>query len=296
MEGCQMQKIRISTDSPADIPGDVRKKLNISVLPVTIVSEGHEYRDGYDISPEEFSVLLEKVPMLPSTSQVPLTDYTRLYEQSWRSGYSHLVHFSINSKASGCYQASMLARTMFYEEYPEAEQQMQIHLLDSKSYSIVYGWAVIETARAVQAGAGIEEVLAVAEDWLKHSRCVVVPKDLRFVRKSGRISGAAAFVGDAIGLKPAMTFEDGEVKVLSKIRGEKKVQGTMLDIVKKNMEPGSPYILAYTADKEAFEKLRLMALEAFGKEPEYILPLGCAIQINIGTNSIGIAYRKKTEE
>ena len=291
-----MQKIKVSADSTSDIPAKVRNELNIAVLPVSIVADGHEYRDGFDIMPDDFSVLLEGCNVLPSTSQVPVTDYERLYEQSWRAGFGHLVHFSINAKASGCHQASILARDLFFEEYPEAREEIEIHLIDSRSYSIVYGWAVIETARAAAAGESIEKVLETAKDWLDHSRCVVVPKDLRYVRRSGRISSAAAFVGDAIGLKPAMSFENGEVKVLTKIRGEKKVQSTMLDLVEKSMEEGSPYILAYTADPEAFEKLRVLALERFGKEPEYILPLGCAIQINIGTNSIGIAYRKKTEE
>lgn len=291
-----MQKIKISTDSTADIPLGERNRLNIAVLPVTIISEGHEYRDGYDISPEEFSAVLENCSSLPATSQVPVTDYTTLYEQSWRAGFEHLVHFSINSKGSGCYQASILARELFFEEYPEAREQIEIHLIDSRTYSIIYGWAVIEAAKAAAAGESIEKVLEVSEDWLEHSRCVVVPKDLRFVRRSGRISGAAAFIGDTIGLKPAMSFEDGEVKVLSKIRGEKKVQSTILDLVKKNMEEDSPYILVHTADPEFFEKLRTMAPEVFGKEPEYILPLGCAIQINIGTSAIGVIYRKKTEE
>ena len=156
------------------------------------------------------------------------------------------------------------------------------------------GYAV-EAAKAVQRGEGIEKVLEIAEDWLRHCCCVVVPKDLRYVKRSGRISSAAAFVGDAIGLKPAMTFENGAVKVLAKIRGEKKVPSSILELVKKNKEEDSPYILVCNTDTEGLEKLKAGAAELFGKAPEYVLPLGCAIQINIGPNTIGVIYRKKTE-
>ena len=96
---------------------------------------------------------------------------------------------------------------------------MNIHIIDSKTYSMAYGMPVIRAAQMVKEGATVEEILSEINDWLENVGVLFVPLNLKFVKKSGRVSAAAAFVGDALGLKPIITFEDGDSKVLNKIRG-----------------------------------------------------------------------------
>ena len=88
---------------------------------------------------------------------------------------------------------------------------------------MTYGWAVVQGAKMAAVGTDPDKVVAYIQDWLDHVRVLFAPLDLRFVKKSGRVSAAAAFVGDALGLKPIMTFENGESKILSKVRGEKNI-------------------------------------------------------------------------
>lgn len=288
-----MQKIRISTDSTADIPRNLRDELSIKVLPISLVTSQKEYQDGYDIEPEEFYRILEQEEQVPSTAQVSMAVYDDLFTETLNEGYTDLIYISINSKGSGSFQAARMAKSLFFEEHPEAMGKLRIHLLDSLNYSMTYGWAAIEAARMAVAGEDVEKILVTAQDWLEHARALLVPMDLRFVKKSGRVSAAAAFVGDAMGLKPAITFIDGKSKVLTKIRGEKKLPQAIFDLVEADREPGSPYFLAYTGNMEAFDRMKEVFDEKMDRPAEFNFPLGCVIATNAGPNSIAVVYKSK---
>ncbi|MGM9660702.1 MAG: DegV family protein [Faecousia sp.] len=285
-----MSKIKISTDSTSDIPQSFRESLNISVLPLTILAEGKEYRDGVDITPSEFYKILDEAEKLPVSSQVTATEYLALYRQVWEEGYTDLIHIAINSKGSGTYQAAVMTRDMFLEENPEAK--LNIHIIDSRTYSMAYGMAVVEAAQMVQAGATVEEIIAHVQDWVEYTRPMFVPLNLKCVKKSGRISPAAAFVGDAIGLKPLITFEDGEAKILSKVRGEHKAIAALVDICQKERRPGTNYCLVYGSNLEALKALKAACADVMDQPPMAEYEVGCIIGINTGPNMIGILYRR----
>lgn len=224
-----MSKIKIATDSTADIPKELCEKWNISVLPLTIIHEDNEYCDGMDISKQEFYEILETAEKLPTSSQVTVDRYIGLFEQCCNEGYTDLIQVTLNSKGSGTYQAAELAKSMFFESNPEACKNFRIHIIDSKTYSMAYGIPVIEAAQMIEGGATVQEVIDHIEEWLQNTRPVFVPLNLKCVKKSGRISPAAAFVGDVIGLKPLITFEDGEAKIIDKARGEKPAISTLVE-------------------------------------------------------------------
>jgi len=284
-------RIKISTDSTADIPVAIREQLNIEVLPLTILAGDKEFRDGYDITPEDFWPYLETEDKLPTSAQVNPYLYTELFEKTWKEGYTDLIHTCLNSHASATWQGCMNARTMFYEEHPEAKDVFNIHIIDSKTYSIVYGAGVIEAARMAQNGATPAEIIAAVEDWLTHARVLVIPMNLKCVRKSGRISSAAALIGDAMGIKPVITFEGGDTKTVSKIRGVKKAATTLVEMCHKEKKPGTRYHVAYGCDEAEYAHFRELCVRTLGEEPELEVRLGCIISINIGPDYLGILYR-----
>lgn len=286
-----MQKIRIGTDSTADIPQSFCEELNISVLPLTILADGKEYRDGVDITPEEFYRILDGSERLPVSSQVAAVSYQELFKETWKEGYTDLIQVTINSKGSGTYQAAVLSRDLFYEEHPEAKEQLAIHLIDSRTYSMGYGISVIEGARMIRDGATAEQVIAHIEEWLRHSRPVFVPLNLRCVKKSGRISPAAAFVGDALGLKPIITFEDGEARIMDKARGERKAIAKLVETCLRERRPGTNYALVHGKNEEAYARLKEACAQALDQPPVAEYPVGCVIAINTGSDMVGILYR-----
>ena len=286
-----MQKIRISTDSTADIPRELREELNIQVVPLTIINGEEQYRDGYDLTPQEFYEILDKSAVLPSSSQATPVQFMELYEESWKQGYTHLIHTSINSKGSATFQSAVQAKSFFFEEHPEAEDSFRITLIDSLTYSMSYGWPVIAAARMVNEGKSAEEITAYIQDWVAHARPMFIPLNLRCVKKSGRITPAAAFVGDALGLKPLITFENSEAKILSKVRGEAKAIKALVDTCLKERKPGSPYQIVYGSNEAQREKLREAVNAALDQPPEFEYPVGCVIGINTGPDMIGLIYR-----
>lgn len=285
-----MAKVRVSTDSTADVPQELREELGIPVLPITVQVEGKEYRDGVDITPTQFYEILEHCDQIPTSAQVTVARYTGLFEETLAAGYTHLIHVSINSKGSGTYQAGVMAKEMFFEEHPELVGKFDIQIVDSRNYSMAYGLAVVLGARAAKEGKEPEAVMAAIRDYLDHGRAIAVPMTLKFVKKSGRVSPAAAFLGDAMGLKPLITFIDGEAEIPSKIRGESKVIPALAEEFKRTRQPGKPYAVASAGDPALREALAKACLEATGEAPLVTYELGCAIAINIGPNAAAICY------
>ena len=143
----------------------------------------------------------------------------------------------------------------------------------------------------VRDGASVENVIAYIQEWLEHTRPVFIPLNLRCVKKSGRISPAAAFVGDAIGLKPLITFEDGEAKIIGKARGERKAITALVEQCQKERRPGTNYALVYGNNAEAFTALKEACAQTMDKPPIAEYPVGCVIAINTGPDMVGILYR-----
>ncbi len=281
--------ICISTDSTADIPQALCSAWNISVLPLTILAGEEQYRDGVDLTPEEFYPILDAATTLPVSSQVSVPLYLELFAAKEAEGCTELVHISINSKGSGTYQAAVLAREMCLEELPVSG--VRVHLVESRTSGMAYGIPVVEAAQMAARGASVPEILEHLQEWLDHARPMFVPLDLKCVKKSGRISPAAAFVGDALGLKPMITFEDGEAKILAKVRGEAKGIAALVDIWQKERRPGSNYALVYGNNPEAFRKLKEACAAVADQPPIAEYPVGCIIAINTGPNMVGILYR-----
>lgn len=287
-----MAKIKISTDSTADIPKRFCEELEISVLPLTVITENEEeFRDGVDITPAEFYRVIDTSTKLPVSSQVKAFVYAKLYEETWNAGYSDLIHTTVNSKGSGTYQAAVIAKEIFFEEHPDAVNQLSIHLIDSKTYSMTYGIPVIEAAQMAKVGASVEDIIGHLNEWLSHTRPMFVPLDLRCVKKSGRISPAAAFLGDAIGLKPMITFEDGNAKIVGKVRGEQKAIAALVSTCLKERKPGSNYAIVYGNNNEAYMRLKSACADVMDQPPMTDYEVGCVISINTGPNMVGIIYR-----
>ena len=106
------------------------------------------------------------------------------------------------------------------------------------------------------------------------------------------MSAAAAFVGDALGLKPIMTFENGDSKILAKVRGEKNLIPTIMDRCRKTRQAESPYMVIKADNAPMADALIQACQEEFGAEPDMVFPIG-GIAINAGPNLIGVIYREQ---
>lgn len=287
-----MVPIKFVTDSAADIPRALREELDIQVLPFPIAMGAKELQDGYDFTPEEFYPMLLSASQIPTHAQLTPFVFSQCFHEAFQDGFRCLIYTAINSKGSATYQNAVQARDEFYEDFPEARGTFHIHILDSRTYTMGYGWAVVQGAKMARAGADEGEVLAYLQDWIDHARVIFAPLDLRFAKKSGRVSAAAAFMGDALGLKPIMTFEGGDSKVVSKVRGEKNVVPALLELCRKTRKPGTPYLVIEGNNREQAARLEAESAKELGGPAEMTYPIGGVISINAGPNLIGLVYQE----
>ena len=286
-----MSRIKFSTDSASDIPASLREELDICVLPFPIAMGEREYMDGFDFTPRAFYDMLLAAAQVPTHAQLTAFQFQEHFEAVWEQGYTDLIHVSINSKGSATCQNAIQAREEFYEDHPEARETFRIHVIDSHNYTMGYGWAVIRGARMAAEGAAVEDILTEMQDWIDHVRVVFAPLDLTYAKKSGRVSAAAAFVGETLGLKPIMTFEDGESKTLAKVRGEKNVIAGLVDRCKTERRPGTPWMLIRGNNDGQAEKLAAACAAGLEDSPEMEYEIGGVIAINAGPNLVGLVYR-----
>lgn len=290
-----MSKIAILTDSCCDLPKETVEELGIKVLPFTLTVGGESFREMYDKSTQEFYELLEETDEIPKHSQISPGTFEETYKELFEQGYTDIISVSINSQGSGTYNNSLIAKNDFFENNPQAKDKLRIFNLDSKCYTLFYGYPVMEAAKKVRKGAEAEEIVAYLEDWFNVCAIYAVPFSLKYAKKSGRISAAKAFAGELLGLKPVILFADGTTETVDKIRGEKNIVPKLVEIVEKNMTPQTPYILLHGRDNTAAKEVEKELAKKTGRKAEMMGCIGAVVTSNIGPDLVAIAIRRKNK-
>ena len=179
---------------------------------------------------------------------------------------------------------------MFYDEYGEA---MTIELIDSCCYSYTYGKVAVTGAKMREEGKSFAEISAEMNSLVKGMKAYVGIYNLRILRKSGRISGGAAFVGDALGLRPIAVVFDGSVDVMCKVRGDKAVAGKIADLAAKDAvdkEHQTVRIMYGDVPEAQIQALEDKLREKGFRDVERS-PLGIMVTSNTGPNALGVIFR-----
>lgn len=285
-----VEKIHIMTDSCSDIPRPLAEKLGIEVMGIEIDAGGRRITEYYDITPEEYWDLLDSLPDVPSTAQITPVRFLERFEAAYADGATHLIAVTINSNGSGTYNACLVAKGLFEEEHPGA---MEIVVLDGEGYSVVYGRAVVEAARMRRAGRSFEEIVAAARHILKRSEALFLVYSLRHLKKSGRINGAAAFVGEALGIRPILRVAAGGIDIIKKVRGERNAAPEMIRQVRTlAVEPQKQtLVIMYTkVPPEEIDRVEALVREVLRPRRIVRAPLGPCVSTNTGTKAVGIGF------
>ncbi len=217
-----MPRIHVVTDSGSDLPKSTREQYNIHVVPLSIQFGEEIYRDGVELSADQFYHRLTESADLPSTCQPSPADFVKCYEEISEPG-DQIISVHLSSKLSGTYQSAVLASTMV--------EDRDIHVIDTKSASLGIGLVVVAVAEAVQNGASVEEAVALAERVIDELKVYFVVDTLEYLRRNGRIGAASALVGSLLNIKPVLTLENGIVTPFDKVRGKAKAVRKIFDIL-----------------------------------------------------------------
>lgn len=286
-----MSKLKIITDSASDITFAEEAAYAIRVIPFPIALGGKSYLSRVDFDNQGFYALMNQYPDdLPTTSQVTPFQFQEIIEEEVEQGHSELIFLLINSQGSATYSNAVLARDTYFDEHPEQVGQVKISVLDSRGYSSLYGYLVVEAAKMAQAGESLEAVEAYLSQALEKRMIYFGIYSLKYAGKSGRIPSAAAFLGDKLGLKPVMKIFDHEITTAAKARGEQRLISSLVELVARDIAPGTPYQLIYGSVVEDLEKLRLAMTQKLGYGPTGVYQIGAAIAANAGPRAVGVSF------
>lgn len=220
-------RIRIITDSICDVPKEYAERHNIRVMPLTVNFGDESFRDGIDLSLEEFMTKLEKSEVMSTTSQVPPGAFLEAYKEEIALG-NKVISIHGSSQLSGTYNSAVMAKEQL------AEAGDNIHVIDSMAITLGAGILVIKAARLAEDGLDPEAVVKEIEESKQRLKSLFILDTLKYLHKGGRLSLSASIVGSILNVKPILTVNDGKMELYGKARGIKKAIATVMDTVKEN--------------------------------------------------------------
>jgi DegV family protein with EDD domain len=280
-----MSKVAIVTDSTAYIPDEMRKQLNITVVPLLLIWGDEAFKDGVEMMPEEFYKRMENSKEIPSTSQATIPSLKKAFEELLEQGYDVLGIF-LSSKFSGTVQSAFQAREMI------SKGQDRIVIVDSLFTTMALGWPVITAARAAKAGMNLVECQQLAEKARDQTGVMFVVETLEYLRRGGRIGGAQAMLGTILNVKPLLEMQDGKIEAVEKIRTKRKALNRMLDLLEGKIAGHTPIRLAIVHANAEAEALAFLetARQRFNPVESLLSPLSPVIGTHAGPGTVALAY------
>jgi DegV family protein with EDD domain len=277
-----MKKIAWVTDSSAYIPNDMVGKEDLYSVPLVLVLDGQEYRDGVDLSEEELYPKLKTFTTPPKTSQPAIGDFVSLFQQL-KENYDAVIAVHISRALSGtissCEQAAEVVGLNF-------------NIVDSKMLSYPLTGLIERGIALNNQGIEIEEIVQKLQAIANRVEAYVLVGSLEQLQRSGRLTGLRYLIGSLLNIRPIITFEDGKLGIFEKKRSDAKATNRIFEMLDQAMQRSSLneiYILHANADQKALEwKERI--LQSYPDHKVLIGPLSSAVTLHAGEGTIGLAW------
>ncbi len=276
-------------DSCTDLPRSYVEKNEIPFVSLVCNFKGQEYKDdfGKTLSYKEFYSAVRNGEM-PSTSQVNVYVYTEIFRKYAEEGKS-VIYLGFSSALSGSLNSALLAKDLVCEEIENAD----ITVIDSKSASLGEGLLAYYANEMLKAGASKDEVVS----WLETNKLRMnhwfTVDDLGHLKRGGRLSGAAAFVGTLLDIKPILQVDnEGRLVPVSKIKGRKKSIKTLFEMLQENIESPEEQVIAISHGDciEDVEYLKEMIQKEYKVKDVIINEVGPVIGSHAGPGTIALFF------
>lgn len=281
-----MNKIKIICDSLSDIDIDMANRNDIEMIPLTVIIEDKEYRDGIDISKDDFYKKLKEENIYPKTSQVTYAQFKEVFKKYNEEGTS-ILYIAASSSATGTYQSAVMAKN---------DLKGDIRVFDSQQVCYGIGRFVVEAVKLRDEGKNIDEIVEALEEMKDKVFVMFCADTLEYLQKGGRISSTKAAIGNILNIKPILYVKDGLVSQLSQVRGKKNLISKMVELTKDECGDlsGQTVYVGYTDnDPKEIDKFVGNIKENLNPDDVNLFQIGTGIGTHSGPGAMGLICLKK---
>ncbi|MBQ4536748.1 MAG: DegV family protein [Lachnospiraceae bacterium] len=283
----------IITDSASDVSAEIKKEFDLYVMPTPVTIEDVDYFDGQTIFPDQFYAIQAEKKDIKTyhISQYMFEEHFRPFAQ--RS--DEVLYICFSTGIAGTFQAANLAYNEIKEEYPD----FQMTIIDSKCASMGYGLVVERLLTMQKNGAPKELIIEAAHFFCEHMEHAVTVVELDYLFKGGRLSRTSFLAGTMLDIKPIIIVdENGSLKAVEKVRGWKRAQKRILDMVGEKGKDLDKQVIAtvYGTDKESYDYIKEQLQERYHVKSILDGRVGCAIGAHTGPGILGIVFLNEYNE
>jgi DegV family protein with EDD domain len=275
--------IKIVTDSTAGLPEAMIREHDIRIVPLYVHFGEEAFKEGVDISNEQFYARLCNTAQLPTTSQPSVGEFYEVFKDLTEAGHE-VFALTISSKLSGTWNSAMAAQEML----PGAP----ITVVDSLITSVGMHLLIEAIIQDIAAGAARQQI-AVHIEQLRHQLYMLFVVDtLEYLAKGGRIGNAKAFLGTVLKIKPILFLQDGVIEPLEQVRSKRKALTRMLELIEervKGQEPQAKVAIAHGMSLDVAQMVKNEIVAQLGCAEPPVAEVGPVLGTHTGPGVIGVA-------
>jgi DegV family protein with EDD domain len=272
--------VKIIADSLGDIPADLAKKLDITIIPIHVLFGTQSFLDGVDLTTEQFYSKLVESKKLPTTAVPPLGSFIEIYDRVAKKG-DEIIVLTISHKLSGTYQTAAKATEMM-------KTKCRIKVIDTMQVIMGEGLLVIEAAQAAKAGESFDKIVKLIESDIARVDERMAFDTLEYLKRGGRIGAASAFLGSILKVNPVLCLKEGEVYPLARERSRARAMEALYNFVLGFSKIESIGVEDATTPDEA-DELAKRIKERFPGKPLYRSKVSAVIGAHVGPSVIAVS-------
>lgn len=273
--------IKIVVDSTADLPANLYRENDITVVPMLSQFGAETLRDDVDITRDQFYKRLVESPDPPTTSAPPVGVFEETFRRLAAEGHE-ILSLSLAGGLSGTYNAARQAAELI--------ENARIICVDSQTVTMPLGFLVLKAAQALREGKSLEQAAAIAEALRPKAVLFVALETLRYLEKGGRIGRMRALLGTMLSVKPIMEVRNSDVIPLEQVRTWKRVPPRMVELMAARGAYDQLGVL-YTTTRDTAEQLADLCANAglMPREKIYVVQAGGVLGTHVGPGAMGLA-------
>ena len=278
--------IKILSDSTCDLSPELLKKYNITLVPLSVIKDGKDYKDGLTITPADIFAHVAAGGDLCTTSAVSIGEYADIFAQ-YANDYVGVIHINLGSGFSTCYQSACLA----------AEEFDNIRVIDSRNLSTGQGLVVLKACELAKTCTDLDALAESLRSFTEKVEASFLVDKLDYLVKGGRCSSAAALGANLLNLKPCIEVKEGKMSVVKKYRGNyakclaSYVKERLAD--RDDIDRSTLFITRTVVSDDCYSAV-LDAVNTYGNfENVYETTAGCTISCHCGPGTLGVLFVRK---